>query len=123
MDGPVKPLEWMGRSLDDLRAMPAAVRQGLGLALRFAQRGGMHPSAKSMRGAGLSGVIEIVEDYAGTAYRAAYVTRVRHVISVLHVFQKKSKRGISTPQLNIELIKSRLRDACRIEEGRSHGDG
>jgi phage-related protein len=41
---------------------------------------------------------------------------------VLHAFQKKAKRGIATPQPDIELIKSRLRDAelhyrARSEEG------
>lgn len=30
---------------------------------------------------------------------------------MLHVFQKKSKSGIGTPKQEIDLIKSRLRDA------------
>lgn len=43
---------------------------------------------------------------------------------VLHAFQKKAKKGIATPQQDIELIKSRLRDAelhylARIENGES----
>jgi phage-related protein len=29
----------------------------------------------------------------------------------LHAFQKKAKKGIPTPQQDVELIKSRLRDA------------
>jgi phage-related protein len=33
------------------------------------------------------------------------------VIYVLHVFQKKSRSGIGTPRQEIDLIKSRLRDA------------
>jgi len=48
---------------------------------------------------------------------------LRYAIYVLHVFQKKSKRGISTPQRDIELIKSRLRDACRIKEVKTDGEG
>ena len=44
------------------------------------------------------------------------------VVYVLHAFQKKAKKGIATPQQDIELIKSRLRDAelhylARIEKG------
>ena len=30
---------------------------------------------------------------------------------MLHAFQKKAKKGIATPLKDIELIKSRLRDA------------
>lgn len=30
---------------------------------------------------------------------------------ILHAFQKKSKRGIKTPQHDIDLIRDRLRDA------------
>jgi phage-related protein len=32
-------------------------------------------------------------------------------IYVLHAFQKKSKKGIATPQKDIELIRKRLADA------------
>ena len=38
------------------------------------------------------------------------------MVYVLHAFQKKAKKGIATPRLEIELIKSRLQDAelhCR----------
>jgi len=35
---------------------------------------------------------------------------------VLHVFQKKSKSGIKTPQQDIDLIISRLQEAHRREE-------
>jgi len=43
-------------------------------------------------------------------------------VYVLHAFQKKAKKGIATPQQDIELIKSHLRDAelhylARIENG------
>jgi len=31
------------------------------------------------------------------------------VIYVLHAFQKKSKKGIATPQRDIDLIKARLK--------------
>lgn len=36
------------------------------------------------------------------------------ILFVLHVFQKKSKHGIKTPQLDIELIKNRLKQAQDI---------
>jgi phage-related protein len=37
---------------------------------------------------------------------------------VLHVFQKKSKRGIATPKQNIDLIRRRLAEAERDYGGR-----
>jgi phage-related protein len=35
-------------------------------------------------------------------------------VFVLHVFQKKSKRGIATPKQDIDLIKNRLKLAAQI---------
>jgi phage-related protein len=35
-------------------------------------------------------------------------------IYVLHAFQKKSKKGISTPKEDVDLIKQRLADAKEI---------
>jgi len=37
--------------------------------------------------------------------------RYPEVVYVLHCFQKKSKRGIATPQQDIERIKRRLKTA------------
>lgn len=41
-------------------------------------------------------------------YRAVYTVRFHDAIYVLHAFQKKSKKGIATPQRELELIKQRL---------------
>ena len=43
-----------------------------------------------------------------------YVARLPAAIYVLHVFQKKSTRGIATARHDVELIKSPLRWAERI---------
>ena len=43
-----------------------------------------------------------------------YTVRLADRVFVLHAFQKKSKRGIVTPQAEIELIKRRLREAIEI---------
>jgi phage-related protein len=37
--------------------------------------------------------------------------KFKEAVYVLHVFKKKSKTGIKTPQQEIDLIKSRLKDA------------
>jgi phage-related protein len=43
--------------------------------------------------------------------RAVYTVRFGEVVYVLHVFQKKSKRGIATPKKELELIRKRLKIA------------
>lgn len=104
---PLKPVEWMGSSRSDLRAMPEAVRDGVGYGLYLAQSGKEAPRFKRLRG-DLSGLIEIVEDHDGNAYRAVYTVRFQGAVYVLHVFQKKSTHGIATPRRVIKLIRQRL---------------
>lgn len=107
----MKPLEWVGRSQDDLREFPAAVKRDIGFALYFAQMGDKHPSAKPLKGFGGAGVLDVVEDFDGSTYRAVYTVRFADAIYVLHVFQKKAKKGIATPRQELELIRKRLRHA------------
>jgi phage-related protein len=44
-------------------------------------------------------------------YRAVYTVKFAGVVYVLHAFQKKSKKGIATPQREIDLIKARVKRA------------
>jgi len=44
-----------------------------------------------------------------------YTVRYVDTVYVLHAFQKKSKKGISTPQADIDVINRRLRDVKRLE--------
>lgn len=105
----LKPVRWIAGALKDLQEFPGEVRRAVGYALYQAQRGRKHPSAKPLRGFGGAGVLEVVEDYDGDTYRAVYTVRFIEAVYVLHMFQKKSKRGIATPQKEIELIRARLR--------------
>jgi phage-related protein len=107
----LKPVEWIGSSRDDLRSFPGEVREVIGEALYRAQQGAEHPVAKALKGFGGRGVLELVDDFRGDTYRAVYTVRFAMVIYVLHVFQKKSKKGIATPRHEIELIRARLRRA------------
>ncbi len=104
-----KPITWIGSSLKDVREMPEDVRDVFGKALYMAQRGGKHESAKPLKGFGGAGVLEIVEDCSSDTYRAVYTVRFSEAVYVLHVFQKKSKKGITTPKEDLEKIKSRLK--------------
>ena len=66
-----------------------------------------------MKGFKGAGVLEVVEDHDGNTYRAVYTVRFSDNVYVLHVFQKKSKKGIQTPKHVVELIRARLRRAER----------
>lgn len=119
----MRELVWVGSSLKDLKTFPKAVRRVMAYALLLAQRGDKHPNAKPLTGFGGAGVLEVVEDDDGNAYRTVYVITLPDAVYVLHAFQKKSKRGIKTPQPEIELIRDRLRRAEQLsaEESRRRG--
>lgn len=106
-----KPCIFIGSSLKDLKRFPASVQNRVGYALSLAQNGDEPIAAKALKGFGGRSVLELVEDFDSDTYRAVYTVRFAGVVYVLHAFQKKAKKGVTTPQHDIELIKSRLRDA------------
>jgi phage-related protein len=116
MDDPsaLKPLYWLGSSKRDLQALPDDVVDVFGYALYLAQIGKKHEQAKPLKGFGSAGVLEVVEDWKGSTYRAAYTVRFAGAVFVLHVFQKRSKRGIATPTVDMDLIHHRLKAAEQI---------
>ena len=61
--------------------------------------------------------MEIVDRHDTNTYRAVYTTQFDGRIYVLHAFQKKSTKGIATPQKDIELIHRRLMNAGRLHRG------
>ncbi len=89
----------------------------VGYALYLAQVGEKHFRAKPLKGIG-AGVIEIVSDNRGNTYRSVYTVQFADVVYVLHVFQKKSKKGIRTPQPDIELVRQRLKRAAELHAER-----
>jgi phage-related protein len=116
MDKPpsLKPLHWVGSSKRDLLSLPEPVVDLFGFALYLAQAEKKHEQAKVLKGFGSAGVLEIVEDWDGSTYRAVYTVPFEKAVFVLHVFQKKSKRGGATPKADINLIRKRLRVAEQI---------
>jgi len=106
-----KPLFWIGSSRNDLKGCPDEVQDFIGYALHWAQRGGKSPDARPLQGFGGAGVLEVVDDFDGNTYRAIYTVRFAGAVYVLHVFQKKARKGIATPQQDIELVKARLKRA------------
>ena len=105
----VKRLFWVASSKKDLKAFPDDVQGLIGYALHLAQTGNKHPDAKPLRGFGGAGVLEVVEDHEGNAFRAVYTVTFGQAVYALHVFQKKSSSGIATRKEDMELIKHRLK--------------
>ncbi|MCC3407919.1 MAG: type II toxin-antitoxin system RelE/ParE family toxin [Microcoleus sp. PH2017_10_PVI_O_A] len=107
----LKTIVWIGSSLNDFREFPEDVHDIMGYALYLAQTGGKHQSAKPLKGFGSAKVLEITDDCDGDTYRAVYTVKFGDTVYVLHAFQKKSKKGIATPQQDIKLIQERLKRA------------
>ena len=110
----LKPLFWVGSSKRDLLSLPGPVVDLFGFALYLAQDGRKHEQGKPLRGFGSAGVLEVVEDWDRSTYRAVYTVRFEGVVFVLHIFQKKSKRGAATPKADIDLIHQRLKAAKQM---------
>ena len=111
---PGRAVVWVGTTRKDLKTFPRPVQRAVGLALYAAQLGETPPDAKVLKGFGGAGVLELVENYNGDTWRAVYTVRFAKRIYVLHVFQKKSKRGTATPRQDRELIRARLRSAGQM---------
>jgi len=118
-----KDLIWGGSSLKDLRGFPDDVKGNMGYALRLAQKGGKPPNAKPLKGFLGAGVLEVVEDHEGDAYRTVYTVALGNMVYVLHAFQKKSKHGIATPKRDLDLIGQRLNEAYAIHDQRQASSG
>ena len=115
-----KPIVWMGSSREDLRGFPEQVRRDIGQALYAAQQGETDPAAKPLKGFGGADVMEIVDRHDTNTYRAVYTVRFAGRIYVLHAFQKKSKKGIATPQKDVDVIRQRLAAAERLHKERQN---
>jgi phage-related protein len=107
----LQELVWLGSTKKAIQSFPELVRKEIGFALFQAQQGSKHINAKPLKGFAGASTLEIVERYDGDTYRAVYTVKFEKVVYVLHAFQKKSKKGIQTPQQDIELIRKRLQQA------------
>jgi phage-related protein len=102
----VKPMAFLGTSLDDLRNFPADIRRQAGYQLDRVQRGLDPDDWKPMPLVG-AGVREIrVRDRAG-AFRVIYIAAFADAVYVLHAFQKKARQ---TAKRDLEVAAARLRE-------------
>jgi phage-related protein len=86
----MKPLKFMGSSIDYLRNFPDEARRAVGFEL-YAVQSGLEPSDwKPMPIVG-SGVREIRIHILGE-WRVIYVAKLHEMVYVLHAFQKKTRK-------------------------------
>jgi len=86
----MKPLNFVGSSLDDLRNFPDEARRAAGFELRAVQNGIEPSDWKPIRAVG-PGVKEIRIHVLGE-WRVIYVGKLRDAVYVLHAFQKKARK-------------------------------
>jgi phage-related protein len=99
----MKPVQFEGDSLKQLRGFPKPVRDDLGYQLYLVQLGKQPLDFKPMPSVG-PGVEEIRIRDASGAYRGIYTARFGEAVYVLHVFQKKTR---ATSSQDIELAAKR----------------
>jgi phage-related protein len=105
----MKPVQFLGDSLQCLRDFPADARQDAGYQLDKVQRGLQPDDFKPMPTIG-KGVEEIrIRDDSGT-YRVICTAKLADAVFVLHAFQKKTQR---TSQRDIEIAKARFKEMIR----------
>ena len=102
----LKPVEFLGTSLEDLRSFPQGSRREAGFKIDRVQHGHDHFDWKPMATVG-QGVREIrLRDESG-AYRILYVARFEDAVYVLHCFKKKTQK---TPAGDIGLARLRYKE-------------
>ena len=101
----MKPITWLGDSLDQVRTFPDDARREAGFELGEVQKG-LDPSDwKPLTVVG-AGVREI-RIHTENEYRVIYVAKFTESIYVLHAFAKKTQQ---TSKKDIELASQRYRE-------------
>jgi phage-related protein len=103
-----RPIAWIKAARKEFDKFPDGAQSICLAALTIAAEGGKSDIAKPMTGLG-SGVFELALPYARNAFRVVYAVQLGSDVWVVHAFQKKSTRGIKTPQHEIDLARDRLK--------------
>lgn len=110
---PLKPVIWVGSSLEDLRAFPDVARQRTGYNLHRVQAGLEPADWKPIATVG-PGVMEL-RIRTERAHRVFYVARFAEAIYVLHAFEKTSRK---TAKSDIATGQARLREVVAMRRSR-----
>jgi phage-related protein len=101
-------ISWIKAARRDFEEFPKDVQGDMLDALTVAAEGGKSEKAKPFKGVDGS-VFEVALRYRGDAFRVLYALKVDADIWVIHTFQKKSKSGIKTPRMEVDLVHDRLK--------------
>lgn len=102
-----RPISWIKAARKAFEGFPRGARDEILRALTVAAEGRKADIAKPLKGLG-SGLFEVALKYRNDAYRTVYAVQFKERLWVLHAFQKKARRGITTPKKDIDLIRERL---------------
>ena len=105
----MKPIEFRGSALNDLRGFPQSAMRDAGYQLDKVQHGFPPDDAKALPSVGV-GVVELrIWDEAG-AFRVMYIAKLEDAVYVLHCFQKKTQQ---TAGRDIELARRRFKELLK----------
>ncbi len=103
-----RPISWLKAARQDFEKFPEKAKAICLAALTIAAEGGKADIVKRWHGFG-SGVLEIALSYKGDALRVVHAVKIGQDVWVIHAFKKKSTIGVKTPQIEIDLVRERLR--------------
>jgi phage-related protein len=101
-------VSWIKGAQKDFGKFPPEAQTRALAAITMIAEGATPDVAKPLKGLG-SGVWEVAIRVRGDAFRVVYALQLGEDIWIVHAFQKKSKRGIATPQMEIDLVRERLK--------------
>lgn len=104
----LRTISWIKPARKDFEAFPARAMDRALDALTVVADGVTPDIAKPLAGLGAR-VWELAIKERGDAYRVVYALQLGDDIWVVHAFQKKSTRGISTPRHEIDLVRERIK--------------
>jgi phage-related protein len=107
----IKPLVWVGNSLNCIRDFPLEARRKAGHQLNRVQHGHDPEDWKPMPTVGLS--VREIRIHEHGEYRVLYLAKFADAIYVLHAFSKKTRK---TAKSDLDLASGRFRAV--IEERR-----
>jgi phage-related protein len=103
-----RQITWLKAARREFETFPEDAKATLLRALAIAAEGSKADIAKPFKGVD-GGVFEIALKHRGDAYRVIYAVQIGPDLFVIDAFQKKSKNGIKTPQVDVDRIKERIK--------------
>ncbi len=103
-----RPISWLKAARRDFEEFPREVQDSILRALTITAEGSKTDKVKPFKGIE-GGLFEIALRHRGDAFRVIYAVKIGADIWVIHAFQKKSKAGIKTPQMEVDLIREHLK--------------